>query len=433
VLVTNPPAAAWSAIVYNRLMSLSRLHFAASVAILIVPGIAPCFAQSPKPPAELDFLSTWGKVNTRYPYEMWGEMALPRYGANQVNKQGHLWTLWVTVPLSGPKTPATAWDVVKPVALKAGWTVVSVNPNGGFLVLLRYNQNGVDAWLNTYVDVIESDAARMVFDLVEVVPPPISLTLKEPASTPEKLPAPGKGDFPFLAPLPGSVPHGGQDSSTPFRVTPKGASQPEIVASGSIELGYQLSGLSKILFAKVYHDALTKAGWEIVTETPNHELIVAHYSKNGRNIWAYMDDHGDLYSIQVGKEASTYQIKTSLASACHVALYGVLFDFNKSTLQPASDGPLQQVASLMTANSPLNLEIQGHTDNVGGDAYNQTLSEARARSVMAWLTQHGVAAARMTAKGYGKTIPVADNATDEGRMKNRRVELADPRCKPQTK
>jgi outer membrane protein OmpA-like peptidoglycan-associated protein len=146
-----------------------------------------------------------------------------------------------------------------------------------------------------------------------------------------------------------------------------------------------------------------------------------------------MDDHGDLYSIQVGKEASTDQMKAGLASACHVALYGVLFDFNKSTLQPASDGPLQQVATLMAADSSLNLEIQGHTDNVGGDAYNQTLSEARARSVMTWLTQHGVTAARITAKGYGKTMPIADNNTDEGRMKNRRVEIADPRCKPQTK
>jgi outer membrane protein OmpA-like peptidoglycan-associated protein len=270
-------------------------------------------------------------------------------------------------------------------------------------------------------------------ELVEVAPPPFSLTLKEPAATPEKLPAPGKGDFPFLAPLPGSVRHGGEESSTPFRLTPKGATQPEIVANGSIELSYRLEGLSQLLFARVYHDALTKAGWEIVTETANHEVIIAHYSKNGRNIWGYLDDHGDLYSIQVGKEGSPDQIKSTLAAACHVALYGVLFDFNKSTLQPASDGPLQQVASLMVANPLLNLEIQGHTDNVGGDAYNQTLSEARARSVMTWLTQHGIAATRMTAKGYGKTMPIADNGTDEGRMKNRRVEIADPRCKPQPK
>jgi outer membrane protein OmpA-like peptidoglycan-associated protein len=410
-------------------MSLSWLQFAAAAAILVVP----CFGQSPKPPAELGFLSTWGEVHQRDPYQAWGETAFPRWGANQVYKQGHFWTLWVAVPTSGAKTPAAVWDVVKPVALKAGWTVVSVNPNGGFLVLLHYNQNGGDAWLNAMVETIESDTARLGLELVEVAPPPFSLTLKEPAATPEKLPAPGKGDFPFLAPLPGSVRHGGEESSAPFRLTPKGATQPEIVANGSIELSYRLEGLSQLLFARVYHDALTKAGWEIVTETANHELIIAHYAKNGRNIWAYMDDHGDLYSIQVGKEASPDQIKATLATTCHVALYGVLFDFNKSTLQPASDGPLQQVASLMAANSSLNLEIQGHTDNVGGDAYNQTLSEARARSVMAWLTQHGVAAARMTAKGYGKTLPIADNSTDEGRMKNRRVEIADPRCKPQPK
>ena len=126
-------------------------------------------------------------------------------------------------------------------------------------------------------------------------------------------------------------------------------------------------------------------------------------------------------------------MKSTLASDCHVALVGVLFDFNKSTLQTASDGVLTQVSTLMTANPSLNVEIQGHTDNVGTDAYNQTLSEARARAVMAWLTQHGVAAARMTAKGYGKTQPVADNNRDEGRMKNRRVEIADPKCKPAAK
>ena len=109
-------------------------------------------------------------------------------------------------------------------------------------------------------------------------------------------------------------------------------------------------------------------------------------------------------------------------------MYGVLFDFNKSTLQPASDPVLQQINSLLTKDATLKLEIQGHTDNVGGDAYNQTLSEARGRAVVAWLTQHGVAAGRLTAKGYGKTEPIADNSTDEGRAKNRRVEIADPRC-----
>src|SRR5215469_948187 len=145
-------------------MSLSPLRLAAAAAMLVVP----CFGQSPKPPAEVGFLSTWGEVHQRYPYEAWGETAFPRWGANQVYKQGHFWTLWVAVPTSGAKTPAAIWDVVKPVALKAGWTVVSVNPNGGFLVLLHYNQNGVDAWLNAMVETIESDSARLGLELVEV-------------------------------------------------------------------------------------------------------------------------------------------------------------------------------------------------------------------------------------------------------------------------
>ena len=76
------------------------------------------------------------------------------------------------------------------------------------------------------------------------------------------------------------------------------------------------------------------------------------------------------------------------------------------------------------------VEVQGHTDNVGGDGYNQTLSEARARSVMAWVIAHGIAPARLSAKGYGKSMPVASNDNDEGRAKNRRVEIAKPGCAP---
>jgi outer membrane protein OmpA-like peptidoglycan-associated protein len=106
----------------------------------------------------------------------------------------------------------------------------------------------------------------------------------------------------------------------------------------------------------------------------------------------------------------------------------VLFDFNKSTLQPASDPVLQQILDLLKKNPTQKIEVQGHTDNVGADAYNQTLSEARAKAIVAWLTQHGIAGDRLTAKGFGKTKPIADNATDAGRAKNRRVEIADPNC-----
>jgi OOP family OmpA-OmpF porin len=106
-----------------------------------------------------------------------------------------------------------------------------------------------------------------------------------------------------------------------------------------------------------------------------------------------------------------------------------VFDFNKSTLKPESDAVLQQVLTLLQKTPALKLEVQGHTDNVGDDAYNQTLSEARAKSVMAWQTAHGIGPERLSFKGFGKTMPVATNDTDEGRAKNRRVEVANLSCK----
>jgi outer membrane protein OmpA-like peptidoglycan-associated protein len=78
---------------------------------------------------------------------------------------------------------------------------------------------------------------------------------------------------------------------------------------------------------------------------------------------------------------------------------------------------------LLNADAGLKLRVEGHTDNVGGKAANQALSDQRAAAVVAWLASHGVTKARLAAQGFGDTKPVADNATEEGRAKNRRVEL----------
>jgi outer membrane protein OmpA-like peptidoglycan-associated protein len=78
----------------------------------------------------------------------------------------------------------------------------------------------------------------------------------------------------------------------------------------------------------------------------------------------------------------------------------------------------------MEQNPDLKLRVEGHTDNQGGAAANQALSEKRAQAVVSWLTSHGVTAIRLKAQGFGQTKPVADNGTEEGRAKNRRVELA---------
>jgi outer membrane protein OmpA-like peptidoglycan-associated protein len=99
------------------------------------------------------------------------------------------------------------------------------------------------------------------------------------------------------------------------------------------------------------------------------------------------------------------------------------FDFDKADIKPESKPIIDQIVKLLTANAGLKLTVEGHTDNVGNPAYNQRLSEARAKSVVAALTTQGIDSRRLNAVSYGQTRPIADNGTDEGRAKNRRVEL----------
>ena len=336
-------------------------------------------------------------------------------------KQGKHW--FILAEAATGEDMVAEWNKIKPVFLQNGWTVFKESLNGGFLEVLHYVKNGVETWAN-----MDNSAQVFFLDVIEVAPLPFNLTLTTPAATPEKI-ATDKGDFPYLAPLPGSKFHrGGADTTTPFRVPTQGSDQMEVVANGSLFRDYDFPEISNVLLSTAYRDAFTKGGWVIVQQSPG--IIRAHYAKNGRNIWAMVSPNGPgVYTLNVA-DVGAVDLGAALEKACHVALYGVLFDFNKSTLQPPSDAALQPVANIIAADKTLKLEVQGHTDNVGNDAYNQTLSEARAKTVVTWLTQHGVAADRLTAKGYGKTKPVADNGSDEGRAKNRRVEIADPRCSP---
>ena len=84
---------------------------------------------------------------------------------------------------------------------------------------------------------------------------------------------------------------------------------------------------------------------------------------------------------------------------------------------------LAEVVKLLQENPPLRLAVEGHTDDAGTPAHNQQLSESRAQAVMRDLTSQGIAASRLLARGFGQTKPLADNATEAGRAKNRRVEL----------
>ena len=108
--------------------------------------------------------------------------------------------------------------------------------------------------------------------------------------------------------------------------------------------------------------------------------------------------------------------------AIFLALY-INFDTGKATIKPDSDQTLDSAAAALKAAPNLKIEVAGHTDNVGSSQANEKLSDERAKAVMAALVKRGITANRLTAKGYGQSSPVADNRTEEGRAKNRRVEL----------
>ncbi len=105
-----------------------------------------------------------------------------------------------------------------------------------------------------------------------------------------------------------------------------------------------------------------------------------------------------------------------------VTMWGVFFDVDSHELLPQSYNELHRLLRLLEENPSMKIELRGHTDNTGTRGRNQTLSQQRAEAVADYLVAHGVARLRVTAKGFGGTLPVADNDTPEGRAANRRVE-----------
>jgi outer membrane protein OmpA-like peptidoglycan-associated protein len=106
-----------------------------------------------------------------------------------------------------------------------------------------------------------------------------------------------------------------------------------------------------------------------------------------------------------------------------IVLRSVHFDFNKSNLRPDAFPVLDEAVTILKEDATVPVVVEGHTDAIGSQAYNQKLSERRAASVKQYLVSHGIAASRIQTAGFGKTKPVASNDTDDGRAQNRRVEL----------
>jgi len=325
---------------------------------------------------------------------------------------------------------ARIYNAMQATLSKSGWQTVRADDNKARWTM-RYQGGGKQAWAEVKMD---APQAQVWVELIESADAGAAFSIPKPGKQPEKFSA--KDDIPYLPPWPGSKRTGEGHGNEPLDVAEPGKSQEPQLVGQAVEIrNYQgPSTLSKLQFIGEYREALIKNGWTVIfpasaAAVRDYGMLVAHYTQDGRDIWARL-----TYEFTASLTISTTDAgKTDLGSAfakdCHVPLYGVLFDFNKATLKPESDSVLGKVAALLKADASIKAEVEGHTDNVGGDDYNLKLSDARAASVRNWLVQHGIDAARLTSEGYGKSRPVADNATDSGRARNRRVELAKLGCR----
>ena len=159
-------------------------------------------------------------------------------------------------------------------------------------------------------------------------------------------------------------------------------------------------------------------------------MMVGKVTKGGDELWvevAPFNDGNDYYLTLVVKGAMKQDVTASnifeaLNREGHVALY-INFDTGKSTVKPESGPIINQIVEMMKANPGLKVRVEGHTDNVGNAKSNKTLSDERAKAVVAAIVAQGVDAKRLGAAGHGQDKPIADNKTEEARAKNRRVEL----------
>jgi OOP family OmpA-OmpF porin len=191
------------------------------------------------------------------------------------------------------------------------------------------------------------------------------------------------------------------------------------------------SAPSPLSIIRNHQQAIAKIGGTMQYEDQRYTILKV--AKDGKEIWAQVDTawgRGYLLTI-VEKQAMVQQVVASaelfqsgLKASGHVEVPGIYFDTGKSELKPESDAAVAEIAKLLRADPALKVYVVGHTDNVAALDLNTKLSQARAESVVqALVAKHGISAVRLIGRGVGPLTPVASNDSEEGRARNRRVEL----------
>lgn len=195
------------------------------------------------------------------------------------------------------------------------------------------------------------------------------------------------------------------------------------------------SGKSKpscLQILRNYEAAAKSIGGQTIFLSAAESIATFKLVKPGVEVWVKIEaggnDNTDFYYLTVleieamKQEITATGIFDALNTEGHIALY-INFETGKSEIKPESQKIIDQIAEMLQANPKLKVSIEGHTDNAGAAPGNQTLSENRAKAVMNALIAKGIDKTLLSSKGWGQTKPIADNKTDEGKAKNRRVEI----------
>jgi OmpA-OmpF porin, OOP family len=197
-------------------------------------------------------------------------------------------------------------------------------------------------------------------------------------------------------------------------------------------------GATPKYIASNYANAVRGIGGELLDDPARSTLgdrLTARLNIENRQVWVYLTSDSPViggnwatYKVIVVQEDAAAQVITAqkmldaLNADGFITLY-LNFDTAKWDIKPDDLGTVEQIAGLMRANPQLQLSVEGHTDNVGTPEANKVLSANRARAVMDAVVALGIEPGRLTSTGLGQESPIADNRTEEGRAKNRRVEL----------
>jgi outer membrane protein OmpA-like peptidoglycan-associated protein len=234
------------------------------------------------------------------------------------------------------------------------------------------------------------------------------------------------------------------DSFT-FRVTENGKEKKQVVEGHHYYFTYRYNTQrdpskgpmpSALEVLRNYQNAVRAVGGKVLLEEGEggDRGTTVRFTKGSNDVWMalHVVAYGAVYNMDIIEKQAMQQevtldaagMASSIAGTGSVAIYGINFDTAKSDIKPESEPAIDEIAKLLTNSPTLKVYVVGHTDMVGDAASNVRLSQARAQSVItALVSKHGIAAARLIAFGAGPYAPVATNLTDEGRAKNRRVEL----------